>query len=227
MRVLSRTSALIISFLFTASFGFYAEDQPGTSAIAEKGPVVFEKGIASWYAGEFDGKLTANGEIYDAEGISAAHKTLPFGTVVRVTNLGNSRQVDVRINDRGPYVGNRIIDLSLGAAEKIDMVESGIAPVTLEIIYQPAFPESAYNRPGDTGWVKLQLGAFKSAEWVVNRYLLLNDSGFNARIERAENGFYRLVVSQTAFDQLDEVIIRLSELDFDADAILVMGDTGP
>jgi len=91
-------------------------------------------GIASWYGPGFHGKKTSNGETYDQNGLSAAHKTLPMNTILKVTNLNNNRQVTVRVNDRGPFVGNRIIDLSKGAAAKIDMIHTGTAPVRLEVI---------------------------------------------------------------------------------------------
>lgn len=91
-------------------------------------------GVASWYGKKFHNRKTANGEIYNMNGISAAHKELPFGTIVRVTNLKNGKSVDVRINDRGPYKKGRIIDLSYGAAKKIDMVKTGTTKVRLEII---------------------------------------------------------------------------------------------
>lgn len=90
--------------------------------------------MASWYGPGFQGNRTANGERYDMNGISAAHKTLPFGTVVRVTNLNNGRSIDVRINDRGPFIKNRVIDLSKGAAQKIDMITDGVVPVRLQIL---------------------------------------------------------------------------------------------
>jgi len=96
-----------------------------------------ETGIASWYGPGFDGNLTANGEIYDMNGISAAHKTLPFGTLVRVVDLDTGRSIVVRINDRGPFVEGRIIDLSKGAAEKLGIVERGIVPVGLRIVRWP------------------------------------------------------------------------------------------
>ena len=83
----------------------------------------YETGIASWYGPGFDGNVTANGEVYDMNGISAAHKTLPFGTVVRVVDFDTGRSIVVRINDRGPFIEGRIIDLSKGAAEKLGMVE--------------------------------------------------------------------------------------------------------
>ena len=93
-----------------------------------------ETGIASWYGGKFHGRRTANGEVYDMHGISAAHKTLPFDTVVEVRNLDNGKKLQVRINDRGPFVRGRIIDLSLGAAKKIDLVGPGTARVRIRVI---------------------------------------------------------------------------------------------
>ena len=91
-------------------------------------------GIASWYGPGFDGHRTANGERYDMPGLTAAHKTLPFGTKVRVTNLQNGNSVIVRINDRGPYVGRRLIDLSKTAAIRIGLLSTGTARVTLDIV---------------------------------------------------------------------------------------------
>src|SRR6267142_5825767 len=88
-----------------------------------------ETGLASWYGHPYHGRAAANGEIYDMEKLTAAHRTLPFGTWVRVTNLTNDKSVEVRIIDRGPFVGGRIIDLSHAAAEVIDLVGSGIARV--------------------------------------------------------------------------------------------------
>jgi len=98
----------------------------------------YETGIASWYGPGFDGNYTANGEIYDMNGISAAHKTLPFGTVVRVVELSSGRSVVVRINDRGPFIDGRIIDLSKGAAAELGIVEKGITKVGLRILRWPA-----------------------------------------------------------------------------------------
>ena len=91
-------------------------------------------GISSWYGPNFHGKLTANGEIYDQWGLTAAHKTLPLNTIVRVTNLDNNKSLILRINDRGPYVGNRILDCSLGAAKKLGFEDQGTANVRVEVI---------------------------------------------------------------------------------------------
>ncbi len=100
---------------------------------------IFE-GIASWYGDDFHGKLTSNGESYNMHTLTAAHKTLPMNTVVKVTNLSNNRSVTVRINDRGPFVKNRIIDLSNKAAYDIDMVKKGTAKVRVEVLH---FDEAA------------------------------------------------------------------------------------
>jgi len=91
-------------------------------------------GIASWYGPNFHNKLTSNGEYYNMHDMTAAHKTLPMNTMLRVTNLENNRKIVVRINDRGPFVKNRIIDLSNEAAHRIDMVRKGTAPVRIEVI---------------------------------------------------------------------------------------------
>ncbi|MDR3178056.1 MAG: septal ring lytic transglycosylase RlpA family protein [Campylobacteraceae bacterium] len=91
-------------------------------------------GTASWYGKDFHGKKTSNGETYDMYKISAAHKTFPMNTIVKVTNTKNNKSVVVRINDRGPFVQNRIIDLSYKAALTVDMVNSGTAPVKLEVL---------------------------------------------------------------------------------------------
>lgn len=93
-----------------------------------------EDGIASWYGRDFHGKKTANGERYNMYGMTAAHKTLPLGTMVRVTNKSNGRSIVVRINDRGPFVNKRIIDLTKTGAQKLDMLKAGTAPVRIEAL---------------------------------------------------------------------------------------------
>jgi rare lipoprotein A len=112
-----------------------------------------QTGIASWYGEEFHGRPTSNGEIYNMHDLTAAHRTLPFGTVVEITNLLNGRTVTVRINDRGPFVGNRIIDLSYAAARMLDMVGPGTIPIRLEVVREV--------RPAPAGQrFALQVGAF-------------------------------------------------------------------
>ncbi|MBS82553.1 MAG: hypothetical protein CMD65_00265 [Gammaproteobacteria bacterium] len=92
------------------------------------------KGISSWYGKDFHGNLTANGEVYDMYGITAAHKEFPLNTWARVTNLDNDKSIILRINDRGPYVGERILDCSYGAAKKLDFLDKGTANVKINII---------------------------------------------------------------------------------------------
>ena len=99
-------------------------------------------GIASWYGDPFHGQRTSNGEVYDMDAMTAAHRTLPFQTVVRVHNLDNGKEVQVRVNDRGPFVKGRIVDLSRAAAREIDMVGPGTARVRLEILRIEAVTES-------------------------------------------------------------------------------------
>jgi rare lipoprotein A len=140
-----------------------------------------QKGMASWYGSKFHGRRTANGEIYDMYGMTAAHKTLPIPSYVRVTNLNNHRSVVVRVNDRGPFHGDRIIDLTYTAAAKLGFIKQGTAPVSIEAL-QPGQPMSVsapamvdsnlpkaptpkqsagYQLPGNTF---LQAGAFSRRE---------------------------------------------------------------
>jgi len=116
-----------------------------------------QTGIASWYGSDFHGKSTSNQEIYDMYDMTAAHQTLPFGTYVMVTNLDNNRSVIVRVNDRGPFVGGRIIDLSYAAARLLNIVGPGTAPVRLEILKNLS---AAAERSG----FSVQVGSFSSKE---------------------------------------------------------------
>jgi rare lipoprotein A len=111
--------------------------------IKEVGSLETETGTASYYADEFNGKKTANGEIYNMNELTSAHPSYPFNTIVRVTNLANGKSVEVRINDRMPNYKNRIIDLSFAAAKKIDMISAGIQDVKIEVL------EWGKLKPGD------------------------------------------------------------------------------
>jgi rare lipoprotein A len=97
-------------------------------------PGFCQSGVASWYGPGFDGRKTSSGEIYDMHGLTAAHNILPLNTLVRVTNLSNNKDVVVRINDRGPFVKDRVIDLSLAAAQRIGMVAPGTTPVRVSVL---------------------------------------------------------------------------------------------
>jgi len=122
------------------------------------------EGLASYYAEPYHGRPTASGEIFDTyKGMTAAHRTLPFNTLVRVTNKTNGVSVDVRINDRGPFVDGRVIDLSLAAARKIDMVRAGVVPVKLNIMKQGEVAPAA-----NSGAYTVQIGAFSNIESAEN-----------------------------------------------------------
>jgi len=127
-----------------------------------------QRGVASWYGRKFHGRKTSNGETYDMYGFSAAHKTLPMGVYVKVTHLGNGRQITVRINDRGPFVAGRIIDLSYGAAKQLGIVESGTAKVQLVALgfRKTDNGQVKYQAPisYDSGSFAVQIGAFASSE---------------------------------------------------------------
>jgi rare lipoprotein A len=116
-----------------------------------------ESGLASWYGPPYNHRRGSNGEIYDMNAMTAAHKTLPLGSIVRVTNANNGLSVVVRITDRGPFIPGRVIDLSLAAARKIDVWRAGVAPVRLEVMETPT--------PLDTGgkWA-VQIGGFQNED---------------------------------------------------------------
>ncbi len=135
------TSAIILTLMTgcAASPRFTTEQSPHLSKPeiskeeSSRSPSV-QEGVASYYADEFHGRRTSNGEIYDMHQLTAAHQTLPFNTKVKVTNKTNGRSVIVRINDRGPFMKDRIIDLSLAAAKELEMIGPGTAEVRLEVI---------------------------------------------------------------------------------------------
>lgn len=115
----------------------------GNDNLVEK--CFLEAGIASWYGSDFHGEPTASGEIYDMETLTAAHKTLPFNTIVRVVNLDNKKTVTVRINNRGPFVEGRVIDLSRKAAREIDILEAGLAEVELYLVKEGDSPPENFR----------------------------------------------------------------------------------
>ncbi|WP_200975679.1 septal ring lytic transglycosylase RlpA family protein [Echinicola sp. 20G] len=127
---MKKTCFLVLCLL--ALFGFKAYSQP--TLIEPDSTLLIEKGIASYYGRFFHNRKTANGEIFDMEGMTAAHKNLPFGTMVRVTNLKNGKEIIVKINDRLPQNSRRTIDLAKGAAKKLGMIQMGLAPVNISVL---------------------------------------------------------------------------------------------
>jgi rare lipoprotein A len=146
MAVIHMRNILIALFMFTSTVfsaqdaysAMYDDEEPNqdsskTIVNADSLKIVI-KGKASYYGSEFNGRKTANGEIYDETAMTAAHRTLPFGTVLRVTNIRNGLSVIVRINDRGPFHPDRILDLSKAAAEELDLIKFGVTEIESEIV---------------------------------------------------------------------------------------------
>ncbi len=147
-------------------------------------------GIASWYGKDYHGRQTANGEVYDMYAMTAAHCTLPFNTRVRVTNLENGKKTELRINDRGPFVAGRIIDLSYSGARAIDMVGKGTAKVTIE-----AIGFAGGRVPSLEGTFAIQVGAFTERENAARFRDQLEKKYANVRIILWESNvqrFYRV-----------------------------------
>lgn len=127
-----------------------------------------QTGVASWYGKKFHGRKTSNGEVYDMYAMTAAHKTLPLGVSVRVTHQASGRSIVVRVNDRGPFVGARIIDLSYAAADQLGMVDAGTAPVLVEALGYRNISDGqvSYSAPVnyDAGSFAVQVGAFSISD---------------------------------------------------------------
>jgi rare lipoprotein A len=181
-----------------------------------------ERGVASWYGPDFHARPTSSGEPYDMYAMTAAHKTLPIPCYARVTNLANGRSIVVRINDRGPFVDNRIIDLSYTAAHKLDMTRAGTTFVEVEVLTPGSLPEAAraltpepaptLTAPG----LFLQAGAFGVADNATQLAARLRAAGIadvNVRQPDAGAALYRVrigpVADVAAFDLLAAQLARL------------------
>jgi rare lipoprotein A len=165
-----------------------------------------EEGIASWYGHPYHGRVAANGEIYDMEKMTAAHRTLPFDTWVRVYDLDNSRTTEVRITDRGPFIGGRIIDLSHAAARELELIGPGVARVRIEVIRSPANAAQ--------GLFAVQVGAFRdraNAERLRDR--MEARYGSARLLERAENpSVWRVLVgAETTEDGANRLAERIRQ----------------
>lgn len=175
--------------------------------------------VASYYADKFHGRKTSNGEIFNMYALTAAHKTLPFNTKVKVTNLTNGKSVIVRINDRGPFVKGREIDLSKAAASKLDMIKSGTAKVKLTIITSDNSTSSKQAEKWKTAdktktW-DIQLGAFSkrsNAEAMVKR---LQNAGFTKYLAYQKVGdLTRVVIRDIATDDVQDYLDKLEKKGF-------------
>ncbi len=145
----------------------------------------YEEGLASWYGEPYHGRPTASGPRYDMWQMTAAHRTLPFGTVVRVRNLDSGREADVTINDRGPFVQGRILDLSRAAADRLGAVGPGVIPVRIEV------RSVGDGMPDEPCW-EVQVGAFARPENFERARSTLRGKGFDVRFAPASGGLTRV-----------------------------------
>lgn len=183
-----RASTALLSLLLILPLAGCASER-----YARPSPGINQRGIASWYGPKFHGRLTANGEVYDMHQLTAAHRELPFGTVIEVENLDNGRKVEVRINDRGPFVRGRILDLSYEAARRLGMAQVGLARIDLRIVSVGDGPS------GPTRFTRytVQVGAFREERNATEVYGRLRAKYPEAEI-RSADGWHRVRVGDFA-----------------------------
>lgn len=202
-----------------------------------------ERGVASWYGPKFHGRPTASREPYDMHAMTAAHKSLPLPTYVEVRNLKNNRSIVVRVNDRGPFVDNRVIDLSYAAAQKLDMVRDGTTLVEVSAISFDEPVRDARTAEPDRNSARdrvrpavaqqpvrvfVQVGAFGDRQNAARRHGLLTQHGITSVVvdeeRRGQNPIYRVRVGPIdGVAHYDEIVARLSALGI-ADSHLVTSD---
>ena len=163
--------------------------------------------VASYYADKFNGRKTSSGEIFNMNAYTAAHKTLPFNTVVKVTNLANGKSVQVRINDRGPFVSGREIDLSKAAATKLDMIGSGTARVKLEIVDGTGVETPVYEKNVDK-W-DIQLGAFAQKANANTFAQRLMKAGFENVVFQKSGNLTKVVIRDIETDNVQSILDKL------------------
>ena len=166
---------------------------PGQPALDSA--AVFEEGQASWYGDPYHGRRAASGEVFDKNKLTAAHRTLAFDTWVRVENQTNGRTVDVRINDRGPFVSGRIIDLSEAAAREIDLIRTGVAPVRVSVLREP---DAVRNPSGGGAFYVVQLGAFRNEKSAADlrRRLESRYTGIYVEGPAGESALHRVLIGR-------------------------------
>ncbi|MCF1427024.1 MAG: septal ring lytic transglycosylase RlpA family protein [Shewanella sp.] len=180
------------------------------------------RGVASWYGAKFHGHLTSNGERYDMYSMTAAHKTLPLPSYVKVTNLDNQKQVIVRVNDRGPFHGGRIIDLSYAAAAKLDMLKTGTANVQVEAIYisSPQLPQLANLDAKPQYYIQL-LASQDKARLVTLANELEAKHQLKSRLQQ-QGELYRLQLGPVGQHRLAEELLQMLRADGYPQSFLVM-----
>ncbi len=221
----TRSLAALVGVLFSVGCA-------STSALETPRRGTTQEGLASWYGAQFNGRATASGEVYDMNRISAAHKQLPFGTVVEVENKDNGRKLRVPINDRGPFIKGRIIDLSLGAARQLDMFGAGLARVRIRVVQMapegrnlpisypargrpPATPRAKAAPRNDRNkgpGFKIQAGAFRERSTAADlARRLRRDLGLDKVRIRKRGGWYRVQVDRKRQKAADLVVQKLEK----------------
>ncbi len=219
-----RNSAFLLCILLAVLVGCAHRRAPPPTTVREAQPVepaeparpgTVEKGIASWYGEPYHGRRTASGEVYDMHRLTAAHRNLVFGTVVRVTRRDTGQKVEVRINDRGPFIEGRIIDLSYAAARKIGLDVDGIAPVKVEVLGKRAEGKRKTKHPPPSSaptacwWV--QVGAFSDIGNARRAEKRLERAGEQAVVMESTDALYRVRVgpldSERAADKVRQRIL--------------------
>lgn len=184
-----------------------------------------ERGVASWYGKKFHGRKTSNQETYDMYAMTAAHKTLPLPTFVRVRNLRNNQSIVVRVNDRGPFIDNRLIDLSYSAALKLDMIRDGTALVEVTALSFDAPPSPAptatnivtASEAAEGSKIYVQVGAFGDAQNARRRFTLLRQNGIGPAFVQEDTisspALYRVRIGPISdVDQFDSLVARLQKI---------------
>lgn len=179
-----------------------------------------ERGVASWYGPGFHGNKTANGERFDMHEFTAAHRTLPLGSVATVRSLSNGRRVTVRINDRGPFARGRILDLSLAAAQSLGMTGQGTDQVELRVIeYQ--------GRPGSFGYLRVQVASFAepaNAQSLVGRLKRQYSDVRMVAIDLPSGRRYRVQVGQFMSERQAELVAQRLESQLEVEPLVVRDD---
>ncbi len=173
-------------------------------------PGYIQTGKASWYGPGFHGKKTSSREIYNMHDMTAAHRTLPFGTYVIVTNLNNEKIITVKINDRGPFVKGRIIDLSYAAASALDMVGPGVIPVRIEVIQEISPSLNSQN-------ISVQVGAFtikRNAEVLKTHLSKTFSDIYIARFKTPHQTYYRVRIKAESKQKANNIALKLQKVGY-------------
>lgn len=196
--------AILFSLLLTSC---------ATKTYFPKGNV--QRGLASWYGDEFHGRLTSNREVYDMHAMTAAHKTLPFGTYVRVINLNSGKSVIVRINDRGPFIKDRIIDLSYAAARRLGVAEMGVAPVEIRVLKKFSPKKSSQKFSVQVAAFEVRTNALKLRNQLLRRY----NNVYISKVKTPAQTFYRVKISVRSMEAAQNLAEKLRKKGYSAQAL--------